>query len=558
MKKITLLFLLITWQLTAQQRPLGIDVSHYQGNIDWNMVYQAGKVFAFVKATEGYTYDDPMFVQNMERGTRAGVLMGAYHFARPDNNTPEDEAEHFVRVAGPYIGSGYLPPVLDLEDPPGRDLQSMYSSAQLSDWVRRWLQRVEQLTGVEPIIYTNGRYTRFLDPSLTVYKLWIAEPDGNTDEPDNLGHWTTWAFKQYSWTGNVPGIAGDVDLDVFNGTMEELQALADYEPPLNCNLAVPLECGDLYHGPASDSASRVQWYACNPVYHPGPERLHKFTGRGPGTVEFILSGYTGELEVMVMEECDSVSCAGVLYPSSARASLRFLQNVSYVVIVDSRDGSGSAYDLATACYFTGFPGDWSLNNLKASADTLTAGQGVQLEVNLYYAGDDNGLPPVETAFYLSDTPDLSGNIVELARIEAVADSSHRMPRLVTGAVIPATLPEGDYYLVARADDPDSFAEAFETNNVMAVPVRIRAALHVSGPDLSDVRIYPNPTDGRIRISGLPQGQWRVSVYDISGKLLLQTDYRPGLTPDLSAFKPGIYLLTVDNGRVRRTFKVVRN
>jgi len=94
------------------QTILGIDVSKWQGVIDWNQVANDGKVFAFVKATEGKTYTDPKFAVNASNGNSAGVVIGVYHFARPDNNTGTEDATNFVNVAGNYMGTGFLPPVV--------------------------------------------------------------------------------------------------------------------------------------------------------------------------------------------------------------------------------------------------------------------------------------------------------------------------------------------------------------------------------------------------------------------------------------------------------------
>ncbi len=209
------------------QTLLGIDVSHHQGTINWTNVYNDGKVFAFVKATEGFTYDDPEFISNMNNGTAAQVVMGAYHFARPDNNSAVNEANHFVGVAGSYIGQGFLPPVLDLEDPnTSYHLTQHFSSSQLTNWVQTWLTRVENLTGVRPIIYTNSNLAGYLENSINSYDLWIAKPDDDPDSiPSNLGVWTTWKFKQYSWHGSVNGIAGEVDLNSFHGTVSDFQTL---------------------------------------------------------------------------------------------------------------------------------------------------------------------------------------------------------------------------------------------------------------------------------------------------------------------------------------------
>jgi GH25 family lysozyme M1 (1,4-beta-N-acetylmuramidase) len=218
--------MLLPLQIQAQTI-LGIDVSHHQGNINWTLVANDGKVFAFVKATEGFTYDDPNFSTYMTNGINAGMIMGAYHFARPDNNSATDEANHFVSIAGNYIGDGFLPPVLDLEDPNANThLDQLYTASGLTNWVQTWMNRVETLTGVRPIIYLNSNYANFLQSSLNSYGLWIAKPGTSpTSPPNDIGNWNDWLFKQYSWQGSVNGISGNVDLDSFHGSSTDFNNL---------------------------------------------------------------------------------------------------------------------------------------------------------------------------------------------------------------------------------------------------------------------------------------------------------------------------------------------
>ncbi len=225
----TALFFLI--KVVASQTILGIDVSHHQGNINWQLVANDGKVFAFCKATEGRTYQDPKFLTNMTNGMNAGVVMGAYHFARPDNNTAIQDADNFLATAGNYIGSGFLPPVLDLEDPnSSTHLDQLFTSSQLTAWVQTWLDRVENQTGVKPILYLSSHYAYYLGTSLTSYGLWIAKPGTSpTAPPNNTGNWNDWLFKQYSWQGSVNGISGNVDLDVFHGTVSDFNTLVSLQ-----------------------------------------------------------------------------------------------------------------------------------------------------------------------------------------------------------------------------------------------------------------------------------------------------------------------------------------
>ncbi len=204
---------------------LGVDVSSYQGStINWSQVKTAGYVFAFAKATEGVSITDADFVTNMVNGENAGVKMGAYHFAHPEDNTATAEASHFLSVAGSYIKSCELPPVLDFET------TGSLSASTLTTWVQAWMTAVKNATGITPILYSDGSIASSLGSSLKTYPLWMADPDGSYTTPppaSDLGSWTTWAFKQYNWTATVSGIndAGNVDLDVFNGNMTALNTL---------------------------------------------------------------------------------------------------------------------------------------------------------------------------------------------------------------------------------------------------------------------------------------------------------------------------------------------
>lgn len=213
-------------------RPNGMDVSHWQGEItpsEWQQAYNSGRVFCFTKATQGNYFTDGEFFDNMEEGSAAGILMGCYHFADPVYVSATAEADYFVSVAGPYLTEGYLRPVLDLE------WGSSLGKTALSNWVNTFLDRVEQLTGIEPLIYTNSNFaTNYLNTSVSDRDLWIAQwypSDPQTDEP-NIGVFHSWAFWQWTDSCSIPGIGSSVDCDVFNGTMEELQGFLIGGPPV--------------------------------------------------------------------------------------------------------------------------------------------------------------------------------------------------------------------------------------------------------------------------------------------------------------------------------------
>ncbi|AGB04467.1 lysozyme M1 (1,4-beta-N-acetylmuramidase) [Aciduliprofundum sp. MAR08-339] len=206
---------------STSERVYGVDVSHWQGEVNWQEVYNDGYRFAFVKATQGTSYVDSEFTTNMKNGHAAGLYMGAYHFAEP--NTPiesdaDQEADHFVNTISPYLKDGYLVPVLDLEDN-SNDL----TWTQLTDWANAFCSRVYNETGIRPLIYTSSSWAENLAQSITQWDLWIAEYTGDTSEEPNTGVWPSWSFWQYTDSGSVNGISGNVDEDIFNGNLETLE-----------------------------------------------------------------------------------------------------------------------------------------------------------------------------------------------------------------------------------------------------------------------------------------------------------------------------------------------
>jgi lysozyme len=191
----------------------GLDVSHYQGTIDWDQVAKAGMAFAFIKATEGTTNFDPQLQTNWNGANAAGLLRGAYHFYEPGAD-PHQQAVHFLSVVQPEPGE--LPPVLDVEMPG--------ESSEIISGIEVWLTTVEQAIGKTPILYTNPSFWTGLGvSSFGRFPLWIAEYGvASPKVPDG---WSTWTFWQDSENGTVPGIDGPVDLDLFQGTLQELQRL---------------------------------------------------------------------------------------------------------------------------------------------------------------------------------------------------------------------------------------------------------------------------------------------------------------------------------------------
>jgi lysozyme len=190
----------------------GIDVSQDQGTVTWPSVVAAGYAFAFIKATDGETYTDPLFAQNWAGAKAAGLLRGAYHFFRAEDD-PQAQAEFFWQTVG---GPGELPLVVDVEES-----MSQSNSAVIAN-LTSFLASLQQWTGKQPMIYTDPGFWNGLGmTAFGDYPLWVAEY--GVAEPTLPAGWTIWDFWQHSETGDVAGIQGSVDLNVFSGSLSALR-----------------------------------------------------------------------------------------------------------------------------------------------------------------------------------------------------------------------------------------------------------------------------------------------------------------------------------------------
>lgn len=194
---------------------VGIDVSEYQGKIRWSYVDSIEKKyplhFVFIRATAGNNVVDRRFKRNWEGAKKNKMIRGAYHYYRPNENSLE-QAELFIKTV--RLQTGDLPPVLDIEKLPKN--QSM---TNLKKGLRRWLQAVENHYKVKPIIYTGEKYyDDFLKEEFSDYLFWIANYNFYREEIQE-----GWLFWQFTERAAVPGITENVDVNIYNGDLQQLQ-----------------------------------------------------------------------------------------------------------------------------------------------------------------------------------------------------------------------------------------------------------------------------------------------------------------------------------------------
>jgi GH25 family lysozyme M1 (1,4-beta-N-acetylmuramidase) len=203
----------------------GMDVSAYQGDVDWTAARADGGRFAYVKATESTTYTNPYFAQQYNGSYSVGMIRGAYHFATPDTSGGAAQADYFVSHGGGWSADGKtLPPALDIEyNPYGATCYGLSPSA-MARWIADFSTTVHRRTGRYPVIYTTAQWwnecTGGSTASAASDPLWTAR---YTSTPGALpSGWSYQTFWQYADSGALPG-----DQDYFNGAYSRLLALAD-------------------------------------------------------------------------------------------------------------------------------------------------------------------------------------------------------------------------------------------------------------------------------------------------------------------------------------------
>lgn len=203
----------------------GIDVSHWEGTIDWQTAAQHVN-FCIIKATDGTSFVDPEFSNNKAGCIANNVPWGAYHFFHPSMN-PIVQAEHFVGT----VGEGCNVYVADIETPvleelgEGADINALLDG--IVELTKQFLDRVEQLIGKKPMIYTSPGFWNYnmvpTPPWTDDYDLWVAH--WGASDPMLPNGWTSYVLHQIGDRGKIPGVPGACDEDWFNG---DLNAVKDY------------------------------------------------------------------------------------------------------------------------------------------------------------------------------------------------------------------------------------------------------------------------------------------------------------------------------------------
>ncbi|MFE5774874.1 MULTISPECIES: GH25 family lysozyme [Brachybacterium] len=224
---------LATAPALAASIPAGIpgqDVSTYQGSVDWKAQMSKGSRYAFIKATEGNTWHSSTFSQQYSSATKAGIIRGAYHFARPDSGGPEKQVDAFLNGGGGWSADGRtLPGMLDLESVSGVPANFGLSQKEMQTWISGFISAYRSAVGRRPMIYTNAnwwdKYVGDFAPAHTPMQIAYY----SSKKPTNLpGRWWDWDMWQFSDSAPFAG-----DSSVFQGSESAFTSFVsdkDYAP----------------------------------------------------------------------------------------------------------------------------------------------------------------------------------------------------------------------------------------------------------------------------------------------------------------------------------------
>lgn len=208
----------------------GIDISVYQPSVDFALL-KTDADFVIIRASYGVGYIDKCFASHQSQARSVGLLVGYYHYAYPQYNKPEDEADWFLKTVGSVQEGEIL--CLDFEENWNGDVVT---------WCKQFLDRISnRLNGYKSLIYLNKSLSQRYDWSAVSsnYNLWAAHYDFDMEKVNFTNQWPKIAIKQYTDSGQVSGINGHVDEDIFFGSREEFLNLGYQAPNLQPIVEVP-------------------------------------------------------------------------------------------------------------------------------------------------------------------------------------------------------------------------------------------------------------------------------------------------------------------------------
>lgn len=416
--------------------------------------------------------------------------------AKLESNTYRDAfAQAYVEAFESSLGfacTGSNPPTLDCQNAVALTCGVSYSGAASSapsaittfgcnTWTETGPERVHTITPT-----ANGSLTASLSNytgDLDVYILGSCDPNDciGTVNSDN-------AVLTNAVAGTTYYIV--VDADDGSGSAYDLVVTCPNTTPevLDCSNAIALTCGVPYTGASSAATSNVSNYGCNNSNQTGPERVHTITPLSNGSITAVVSNFTGDLDVFILESCDASDCSGIVFQDSAIFA-NVVAGQTYYIVVDSDNGSGSAYDLIVKCQAIGGNNeDITVSNATISPLAVNAGGIITTNSDLNYSGSlyTSDINDVDMDYFLSTDCTLSNEDVYLGGSISSLGVDNPSSSESINVSIPINTTAGTYYILFVGDNGQDVSENDETNNVSCVQITVNGAAGANDIFLSNV------------------------------------------------------------------------
>ena len=308
---------------------------------------------------------------------------------------------------------------------------------------------------------------------------------GSCDPTNCLG---TITYNTATLTNAIAGQTYYIVVDAADGSGSSYDLKVDCPTALNCSNAIPVECGVTYSGVSSTASSTVSSYGCNNSIQNGPERVHAITPLSDGSITAVVSNFTGDLDVFVLESCNPANCSGIVFQDSVIFG-NVVAGQTYYIVVDSDNGSGSSYDLIVKCRgISGNNEDVLVTNPVITPTTVAAGGIITTSSQHEYTGNlyTTDLNSVNLGYFISTDCVLSNDDIYLggsiSSLGVDAPSSFESINIA----IPTNTLAGNYYILFVGDHGNTVVENNETNNVSCVQITVSGTSGINDISLSNV------------------------------------------------------------------------
>lgn len=355
------------------------------------------------------------------------------------------------------------------------------------------------------------------------------------------------AIKSCTTTA-CPGTSLYQYLEELRLNVASMPCYSDLPNSLNCADALVLACGEVQQGQIKAQAGQAYRYKCSNTFFKGQEKIYQVTATKNGVLEARITGYSGNVQVFIFDDCSPLNCVGT--SSNGLASYNNAKNGQvYYIVVDAEKEESSNFNIVARCIEDTTRQDVFLSNLVLTSTTLQAGESIEVFVDHHYLGyqTTQALPELQLDYYLSTVCDPDASLIYLGSEQVKVGKDQKQTTVSKIVKIPNDVKAGQYHLLLKTDNTKQIQEADEANNTICASVAIDAVVSTQNLFQEQIRVYPNPVREVLNIANsgsLPINQ--AQVLDGKGRVVTSVNGLAVHSIDLQNLPQGMYWVKVRN------------